>query len=213
MKRVTSIILAVMMVLLLPSYGLAEFVFRDGITWYISKDQVMKRLEKESDFENYQIEESEPGALAEIIPQEKENPQIWYLNVDNIYLGNENESVSLFLGGTKKTGLYVATYDIIPPRAIDENYYSRANELVAQLQKKYGNFSREDKWKNREKYKADTAVFEAWKELPDKTFVYLFIKRLEVGYRMSLEYQSPRMEEIEKSMQDGSFYIEPAFGL
>ena len=213
MRRVLSILLCVIIVCCTVSSGLADFVFRDGIEWYMSEEQVKSHLEKEAGSDQYVITDIDSSNFVSIFPQEATNPQSWLLMVENISLGSDEETVTLSLVGTKKTGLFVAFYTIEPKVSTDEYHYDRARDLLAQLEKKYGKFEKEDKWKRRKQIAQNKMVYEFSKDLKDKTIIYGYIIKMESGYELVIEYQSPRREEIEQSMQDGSFYIEPAFGL
>ncbi len=215
MKK-TAFCLAIILLLQITFTASADvFTIRDGIKWYMTEDQVIQRLKNEADFSTYTLYHTEDFDLDKIytiFPYEKEHHQTWLLGLTNISLGSTNESVQLILCGTKKTGLYTLYYIITPNDSAEKNYYSRAKELTAQLEKKYGKFKVTDKWASRNSIN-NAKVYGSWLVLFDGTEIWLHINKQNTQYELYLEYQSPQRKEIEQSLIDGSYYIEPSFGL
>ena len=203
MNKIIRLFLLMLAILLLivPALSASSFELRNGIQWGISELDVYRCLQTEPGYNQYVIhDESDSTEIQErlykISPNEKTNPQFWCVEVESgISLGDSNEKVSLFLLGTKTYGLYVAKYYISPNNKSDDCYYNRAKELTTQLSKKYGKFKQRDEWKKR------------------KNKICLRIIKVEDGYSMHVEYQSEMIQEITKCIEDGTLYIEPAFGL
>ena len=150
MKKIIAIMIT-FICLFMVILGSAAFTLRSGMEWYMTKEQVQKCLQKESDYSNYVVgDESEMKEyLYQMSPQEKDNPKLWLVYATNVSLGRDDEKVLMVLGGTKPNGLYNIIYWVYPNDGKDESLYSRAKDLQSQLSKKYGTMDVKDQWKKR----------------------------------------------------------------
>ena len=217
LQKNVFIILIVFVLSITNSAFASPFILRNGIKWFMTKDQVKQSLKSEPNFDSYIIADESNDTLRDMLyrfsPNEKSNPKLWCIFVTNLSLGNASEDVYLYMTGTKEHGLYTAFYEIVPHHYNEPSLYNRAKDLTSQLSKKYGKLNEDDHWKNRGNKKDGDYLYESWIELDDGTFIYLHLKKYEGNDSLAIEYQSARMKEIEQSIKDGTLYIDTAFGL
>lgn len=215
MKRLSALLIILLCTAFISVSYAAPFTLRNGIEWYMTKEQVQKCLQKEPDYQTYIIgdETALTDYLYQMSPNEKTNPKLWLLYVMNVSLGRSDETVLMIMAGTKPHGLYNVIYFVMPNDEKEESLYSRAKDLQAQLSKKYGNLEVNDQWSKRKSIKSGDSAYQSWITLSDGTVVYIYIVNNEGSFELRIEYRSDKWQEIETSVEDGSLYIEPAFGL
>lgn len=213
MRKFFSIVLSLFLILSTMTAMAEKFTIRKGITWYMSKEAVMDCLKAEESYDNYLIYDMDRNSIEEMYPADKNHEQVWITFVIGVTLGHNDENVFMLLAGTNKTGLTSITYMLYPKNAIEEFYYDRSQELLSQLEKKYGDFKIDDKWKKRNQMKVNEHVYQFWKTLDNSTLIYVHTTKAEKGYNLVIEYRCPKYDDIIQEMNDGSFYIETSFGL
>ena len=192
-----------------------RFTLRDGIRWGMSFDEVEEKIKKEPGSVNYEI-------INFTEEYDKQFPNykgaMWAFYVMNVDLGNsKKESVILAFEGTGKYGLHDIDYIIGFASTKDEDIFSRANELIAQIEKKYSVKFKTyvNKWSSRKNAKDGEKVFEKSVQLKnyENTWITLRINKTEKSYGINIQYVVPNYDNIKKEIEDGSYFIEAPFGL
>jgi len=215
------IVLTVFFMLFIGVASAERFSLRNGIEWGQSQDTVISRINSESGADKYRLQNYFLVDLLEdygmSIPEqwiyEAEYHQLWSTDVYGTSFGNDDIQITLSLNGTKKDGLISAFYSM---RKDDDSsgsvLYDEAQRLLKQLEKKYGKFTKDiDQWKNRTNAASGAIVWQYSIMIEDGTVIMVYIHKS--PYDIFIEYQSPDLKEIEKAISDGSYYIEPSFGL
>ncbi len=207
-KSALAALLILLMLFTLPASA-GSFSIREGITWYLSLDEVILCLKKEKDFSQYTLNFTQDimsEAFYEDVPYDRIFPQFWALGVYGSSLGTQNEYMNMLYFGTRKTGLIEIQYRFFPKNESDTAfYYSRARELTSQLTEQFGAFEVEDRWNSRSSVSEDN-IYLSKKTLPDASGVSVSITQYNDQYFLILSFVCPRSEEIWQSLKDGSFY-------
>ena len=229
-RKIIFPVIALFLVLICSISSAESFYLRNGITWGQQPERITQILMTETGSENYfiyMIPDSLDASTAEAYnksiyqhyPLEEQYHQMWMMNVNGVSLdGDEKFIIVMSLAGTKKDGLLTTAYMFYANGASENDVYNKAQAMLSQLEKKYGSFPKHksdiDNWTNRKKTKTDDVIFQKYKDLSDNTSVFVVIQNFGNNeYILRIEYQSPNYQEVDKSMTDGTYYIEPAFGL
>ena len=226
MKRLISLVLLIIFVTF--SIGLSSatssFSLQYGLKWYMSKEEVLDLLNNESTIEESDIidhynSKEHLEYLYKLIPQEKENRQIWNLIVNNVSYGIEDEEVRLVLCGTEKTGLYNVIYRIYIKNNDESIFYNRLIELIERLEDAYGKSTvLKNEWENRESAKKNDIIYACYINVSDTnntenpqtedsaTIILLQVDKDNEKYRIHFEFRAHDMMDIAESLADGSFY-------
>lgn len=224
MKRLISFLLVIIVFTIgLSSAAASSTTLQYGLKWYMSKEDVLDLLKKsgieESNIVDHYDSKEHLESLYELIPQEKENRQIWNLIVNNVTYGIEDEEVRLVLCGTEKTGLYNAIYRMYIHYSDETVFYNRLNELIGQLEDAYGKSTvLKNEWENRESAKKNDVIYACYinvsgtnnTENPqtqdEATIILLQVDKDNEKYCIHFEFRAHDMMDIAESLADGSFY-------
>lgn len=211
MKK-TAALLAVLMILTAAANAFAEFTFREGITWNMSKQDVRKCLRTEDGYEAYEIYDDEQEDIKAFLEQysakEKTNPQLWMVTVRNAFLYNPEDETIISMIGTNAQGLYTIACQIRPGSQEDGEWYRCATEICRRLSEQYGGLTVEDRWEQREELETRSTVYQGYLQTEDGTLIDLYMKKYMGEYGLYLEMHSPRAIQIVRDIVSGALYEE-----
>ena len=194
--------------------GDGRLLLRGGIVWHDSEEVCMRKLRNDG----LDPEHSPSLAVGPDITDQRIIDTTWSFVVPQGagFRGSEEENTIFYGCGTDKTGLYVVEYEIVPYDK--ETAYSRAWEIITELEDRYGEFRVvEDEWERRNEKENLAVLLEAGIIYgSEKTIIGLTLRKDDtapnqvydwpIGYRINVVFKSRETDGIEESLRNGSYF-------
>ena len=191
-----------------------RLLLRGGIVWHDSEEACMRKLRNDG----LNPEHSPSLAVGPDITDQRIIDTTWSFIVPQGagFRGSEEENTFFYGCGTDKTGLYVVEYEIVPYDK--ETAYSRAWEILTELESRYGEFRVvEDEWERRDEKENLAVLLEAGAIYgSEKTIIGLTLRKDDtapnqvydwpIGYRINVVFKSRETDGIEESLRNGSYF-------